>query len=396
MDNITGPPVRGDQLKFREKDVSEITNRLSVGNSVLLIGLRRIGKSSVMYGVLDQAPKDWTISYHNLQGKRTPSDFFNVLLQSLPKGKKEKVVAYWSQAKTIPNRTINYIKSHFNKLSGGTITTEFQSSIIDYWQPLTQGIEYVIKDTKNPVIIILDELPVYIEHMLKNGTSPLAVEEILGQLRNWRDSYNNFRLFVGGSISFDRIISKHNISASTISDFSRYPLGPFTREEAERFLLELAGSHNLTWYNNEMVSETLEMVKDYYPSFLQAFFMQIRLHGGPDGKPLQVVFQNHFIPSIRQNFFDQFLDRLTSHYTFNDRKIAKEIFNFISGRKDFLANYSQLRSIFSKSKITDSDHMNTLLYDLVCDEFLYFNSLTNEYTFATKLVAHWWSLTGRK
>ncbi|MCH8960604.1 MAG: hypothetical protein IH820_04590 [Bacteroidetes bacterium] len=103
--------------------VKEILSQLEAGNSVLLIGLRRIGKTSVMFGVQDQAPAAWTVSRHNVQDMRLPSDFFGVLLKSLPKGAFDALIARWHKAKTIPSRVITAIQKRFTRLGGNRAVT---------------------------------------------------------------------------------------------------------------------------------------------------------------------------------------------------------------------------------------------------------------------------------
>jgi hypothetical protein len=396
MDNICGPPVRGEQFKYREKEVAEILNRLEVGESVLLIGLRRTGKSSVMLAVCDQAPKNWKIKYNDLQGMSNPSDFFKVLLQSLPKGNIEEIVAYWSKTKTIPNKLINFIKTNFTKLGGETASIEFQSSIIDYWHPLTEGIEHILKGIDKPIVFVLDEFPVFIEVMLKKNIPSNMIEEMLSQLKRWRLSYNNFRLLIGGSISFDRILSKNNISGSTISDLSRYFLPPLNRDNAKKFLQELSHSYKIKWYNEKLIEESLNLLEDYYPFFLQAFFKQVRERGISTKQSLQNIFEDHLIPYIRKGFFDQLLDRLRNHYTRQQQAIARDIFGFISRQEKLVANYSKLREIASERDRTGEVDLDEFLYDLTSDDFLFFDNRTNEYSFTIKLVARWSKITRGK
>ncbi|MBW1799535.1 MAG: hypothetical protein JRJ85_02285 [Deltaproteobacteria bacterium] len=396
MENITGPPARGEQLKFRDKDISEILLRLSAGNSVLMIGLRRIGKSSVMWGVHDRAPGEWITSYHDVQSMRSPTDFFTIMLQSLPKGKREQVIEYWSRAKTIPTRLLNFIKSHFKKLGGEGISMEFQSSIIDYWYPLTEGIEQALKNNEQPILMVLDEFPLFVEHMLKEGSKPNMLEQMLGQLRTWRESNYRFRLLIGGSISLDRILSKSKISAHVISDLSRYLLSPLNRDEANAFLRELAESHQISWYDDRLIDETLDLIQEYYPYFLQAFFQQIRNYGSPD-QGMTILFENYFIPAIRQSFFNQFLIRLRTHYGKPAQTAARAIFDLISTQEESIANYSQIADIFSNMDERGEVDLDELLYDLISDDFLYYDSRTNEYAFAASIVARWWQITrGRK
>ena len=393
MKNVCGPPVQGDDFRFRDADVAEILNLLEVGHSVLLIGLRRIGKTSVMMGVQAQAPASWIVSRHNVQDMRLPSDFFGVLLKSLPKGAFDQLMTGWLKAKTIPNRVLNAIKSHISKLGGGGAAAEFQTAVIDYWEPLSQGIEQVLADIKTPFVLILDEFPVFVEHMLVGHTPPVMVESMLGQLKAWREQYPHFRLLIGGSISLDRILAKHRILASTIGDLTRYFLPPLSHDQANAFLQELADAYTLGWYDEARIETSLDLIEDYYPYFLQAFFMQVRLRANPQEPNLQLVFDNHFMPSIRKPFFDQFLDRLRTHYPRPEQQAARRIFDLIARDEAGRANYSKIRSVVDDLDFDDPVDLDEVLYDLAGDDFLRLDSRTNEYYFATKLIARWWTTT---
>lgn len=392
MENIVGPPVTGDNLKFRDKDVEEIMKRLLAGN-VMLIGLRRIGKSSVMRGVFDRMPDTWIKSYHDLQGMLNPADFFSVLLKSLPPKSEQKLIDFWKKTKAIPARVLNYMKKHFRKLGG----TEIAVDITNYWGPLTEGIEYVIKETQQPILMILDEFPYLLENMLKSGIKPNEIEKMLGQLREWRNVYSHLHLFIGGSISLDHFISRNGISGSTISDFSRYFLPPLKKQEAKLFLKELAESYDLNWFNESMIEESLSLVEDYYPFFLQTFFMYVRSHGGPKGQVLTDIYENYFILSIEKDFFKTFLDRLKNHYTRDQQRMVKVILGCISNQPDYVANYSQVREALANLTFEEDVDLDDLLSELVWDEFLTFNSRTNEYSFVSRFVAKRWKVTrGRK
>lgn len=392
MENIVGPIVRKNNLKFRDKDIEEIIRRLSSGN-VMLIGLRRIGKSSVMWGVFDQIPDTWIKSYHDLQGMLNPTGLFSVLLKSLPPDSESKLFNFWNKSKAIPDRVLNYIKKHFNKLFG----IEFVDDSINYWDPLAEGIEHVLKESLQPILIILDELPFLLENMLESGIKPNMIEKMLGQLRKWRNVYSHFHLFIGGSISLDHFLSRNGISGSTISDFSRYFLPPLRKQEARLFLKELAESYDLYWYDESMIEESLSLVEDYYPFFLQALFMYVRSHGGPEGQKLTDIYENYFIPSIEKDFFKSFIDRLKSHYTKGQQRMAKIILGCISNQPDYVANYSRIRDDVSTLTVNEDIDLDDILNELVWDEFLTFNSRTNEYSFTSRFVAKRWKVTrGRK
>lgn len=393
MRNIIGPPVVGDELKFRDSEIAAIIDMLDNGNSVLLTGLRRIGKSSVMIAVRDRAPKEWLVSYHNVQEKRSMMDLFTILLASLPQDDVEGVISLWAQLKTAPSRFINFIKKNIRRLGGFELEAEFDQTLIDYWQPLTAGIEKILFQRTSPVVLILDEFPFFMEHLMNNGVPARAIEEVLGMFKRWRQDYLSFRLILGGSISLEHILAKHGISTSTINNLLPYDIPPLSPEQAKLFLRELADSHKLEWLSDEHIYECIKLIEDLYPSFLHAFFHEIRLHGAP-GKPLSAVFENHFIPSIRGSYFRQFDERLKSHYRPEERSAARAIFECIACAAGYRANHAELQKALVNNPKCSSVELDDLLPDLISDQFLTIDASTRKYAFTACLVSRWWQTRG--
>ena len=51
MDNVMGPPVEGENFFGRENELRHVWELLKEGNNVLLLGPRRVGKTSMMRAV---------------------------------------------------------------------------------------------------------------------------------------------------------------------------------------------------------------------------------------------------------------------------------------------------------------------------------------------------------
>ncbi len=389
MDNIIGPPVTGENFfTGRDKDVETIIKMLSDGNSILLSGLRRIGKSSIMLSVKKKLPTNWQVNYYDVQTHSYPSDLFSVLLNSIGTSGINNIIL---QSKTIPKRLISFLKENLRKLGSEEVNMELKDEIINYWKPLTAAIETIISKSESPFILILDEFPIFIERMLKNGIKPTDVQEILSQFKRWRTEYPNFRMIIGGSISIKHVLDKYNIHDSTITDLYDYKLDPLNYEEAEDLIKELILNNGVHWFKEEHISETLNLITDYYPFFLQAFFMEATKVQITKDK-LPHVFETKFIPSISRSFFDQFLTRLEKHYKEDERKITEKLFDLMVKKPDYIITSDEMKTFFEQNKQNFPDvDINRLIRNLTGDDFLIRKS--NEYTFATRLVADWWKLT---
>jgi len=81
-DFIVGSPVRGDDFWFREEFVQSLWDSIKKHN-ILLIAPRRIGKTSVMYRMLDFPEKDWLVMHMNVEDIKTPAEFFITVVDAI-------------------------------------------------------------------------------------------------------------------------------------------------------------------------------------------------------------------------------------------------------------------------------------------------------------------------
>ena len=73
-DFIVGSVVRDDDFWFRGEFLAELWSWLEKHN-VILVAPRRIGKTSVMYRLLDLPKDDWLVVHLNVEELRTPDEF---------------------------------------------------------------------------------------------------------------------------------------------------------------------------------------------------------------------------------------------------------------------------------------------------------------------------------
>ena len=81
MDNIFGNhPVSGRNFFGREKFIRQLVNIIITGNSFLLLGLRRTGKSSMLAEVMRQVKlyeQEYEVIFLNCQTYKDIQDFYN-------------------------------------------------------------------------------------------------------------------------------------------------------------------------------------------------------------------------------------------------------------------------------------------------------------------------------
>ncbi|MEE4379326.1 MAG: hypothetical protein V2J55_17710 [Candidatus Competibacteraceae bacterium] len=82
IDFIVGGPTRNRDFLYRADFVEDLWDSLRT-NNVLLLAPRRMGKTSVMYNLLDQPRFDYQVVHLNVEYLETPQAFFIHLLDAL-------------------------------------------------------------------------------------------------------------------------------------------------------------------------------------------------------------------------------------------------------------------------------------------------------------------------
>ncbi len=120
MRNIYGSgPVFGDDFYGRDEFVKQLIGILLSGNSFLLLGLRRIGKSSTVkeaiYQIKAQNKKIITIDL-NCQTYKSIGDFYKNLNLALPLSWRQQLRKALKESKRIPTKLIDFITDMWKKL----------------------------------------------------------------------------------------------------------------------------------------------------------------------------------------------------------------------------------------------------------------------------------------
>ena len=107
---IAGPPVKGDDFMFRNRELVLAKRSLLDGTSLLVKGWRRIGKSSLLVETHRQlsGERGATPLYLDVQELTTISEFFTAFLNALPQNKLQRLRALWDGARRMPGRLMDW------------------------------------------------------------------------------------------------------------------------------------------------------------------------------------------------------------------------------------------------------------------------------------------------
>lgn len=328
MDHLNNP-----RFRFREDELLRIHSALGEGLSVLLTGIRRTGKSEVQKAALYR--------YH-LQGKRVDyldiqdisclARFYELLLQrllnTLPKTVIGQLQGVFTQVGRLPNELAKWVRGQIHSVQVADAVevtlTPPDEKLRRYWSPLVDEIGGVLAThpAETLPVIGLDELPFMLENLLQSGVEAAELQVMLASLRKLRGA--GLRLIIAGSISFENLLSLHNIPHTVLGGLSRQNIPPFTREEAHAFLAERLHGRPA----GEALEAVLDALPDYVPEFLVIAATQ--LQPCRDAATCESALTQHVLPAIRRSFLQQFDERLNDNYAPDEQQTAQLILDQIA------------------------------------------------------------------
>ena len=380
MKNNTTTPVSGDDFMFRDYEKSYCVNSLKEGNSLLVLGIRRTGKSSLLKEVARiLSEQGYHIIEIDCQDSNKPSELFLEILKALPTGSFQKLTANLRTLKSLPKDIIEVL--NVESIKGFGVDVKFDKRIRDYWIPISKSIEKILLNKEEKIILFLDELPYFFENLtdLKNkgGYSEVEVKQILATLRSWRNE--GIQMILCGSLNISYFLSSNSISEKLLAGLNLIEINLFTDDEAINLLKELAQSRSITWITDKIATKVLELIQDNVPFFIQTYFGFLSLEKKCSLDRIEEIFETKVYPSLIKNFLYQFDERLANYYL-KDRKHVDVVLDYIA--KFEQASFEEIRN---KNKTLDLK----VFHKLISDEFIKPTRAGN-CSFTLNIVKSWW------
>jgi uncharacterized protein len=264
---------------------------LSEHQNILLLGPRRVGKTSLTHELRRSPIEGWTFFYSDLERFSSPGELVADMIAHLIHDKRTR---NWLDvaAGLIPFRqsianAINRIKT-FSFF--GTIRVDIAEAIGAHWrstaEKLQRRLAHLPPDAK--LVFIHDELSILVSKILQKENGVREAEALLGWLRSLRQDpalLGKILFIAGGSISLDGVLRRHGMSAS-INDFAVFCLDVWSQEIARDFLIALGKTYSLPLTDSH-ISEMLKLLGDPVPYHVQLMFQTV--HDLSEGHPERIT-----------------------------------------------------------------------------------------------------------
>lgn len=371
------------KFMFRERELMRILSAWEDGRSVLLVGIRRTGKTRLMKEALRRQKAKSQVLHMDVADYTRLHDFYRDLLAAMPSTLMNKTLTVLKTAGSVPNALMNWVRGHVDKVGAFGMEVDLNAAQDDppltrYWEPVVAALLNALDDEglrgEMPVIAI-DELPFMLENLLARGVSTHEITVALASLRKLRDA--GLRLIVGGSISLENLLTLHKIPHTVLGGLLREVLPPFSRDEAREFL-----QARLQGYPAAMALEdALSRLPDYVPHFLDECVHYLKAI--KDVGEVDMVMDNLVLPAIRRSFLTQFQERLDKNYSAAELACAQALL-------DQLAHVDALGGRIDTTALTVEHNrvLTKLQFDMFIEEAPHLG-----YRFTLQLLRLWWRST---
>jgi hypothetical protein len=248
--------VEGDRFWDRENDIKLLINRIEEGAHIMLVAQRRMGKTSLMREISRRIQGKYICLFVDLQKAHDGPDAMVELSMAMQPYK-----PLWEKAKNIFTNILCSILEKVEKINIKEIGITLRAGLTPgNWKDKGDQLFSVIASEEKPVVLLMDEVPLMINRMLKGEDFTItperraSVDEFMSWLRdNSLRHQNNVRIVISGSIGFEPILNQARLSA-TINNFSPFELKPWDEIAAIGCLDALANEYGVKFQEGAIIA----------------------------------------------------------------------------------------------------------------------------------------------
>ena len=390
MKSSTGRWVSGENFFDRETDLNILKNLVQDRNHVLLTGQRRMGKTSLMQELGRQLQDDgWTFLFCDVEGAKCPEDVIAEMAYSA------------HTVHPLINRFIGgmdrRIRRRIEEFSVGAFHIKIRAEIdAGNWKRHGKNLLQACARNRKPVLLVIDELPIFLKRMLDRDQDPRRVDEFLSWLRGafQQLSQDGPVLIVSGSIGLEPFVRRLKIP-DRINYLYSYRLKPWNRSTCIRCFERLANSSGVS-IENGVAEAVYEALGIGIPHHIQSFFRRLNdfaIRHQLDQVTVEhvnLVYCTELLGPAGRIDLDHYRSRLKDALTEESYAIAETILAEAAIQGVFTSEARTILEVeYGRIVKNAQEHIAEVLDVLIHDGYLVLKD--DEYRFSFRLLKDWWA-----
>ena len=390
MRSSTGRWVSGDDFFGRDRELEILEARVRDCNHVLLTGQRRMGKTSIAQELGRRLErKGWIFLFTDIEGATCAED----VVASVA----EAVYPVRSISSRIASGMRRWISENIEEVSALDFRVKIRAGLdAGSWRTVGEELLGECAAHDKPVLLVLDELPIFLKRMLVESGGERKIDEFLSWLRGALQTVGSgsLSLIVTGSIGLQPLVRRLGIP-DRINHLDTVRIGPWDRETSVACFQRLAASHGL--HVEEGVAEAVyDELGIGIPHQVQSFFARLRdfalMHGrgAVTVESVGEVYRNELLGPSGQSDLVHYETRLKDGLEDRNYSIAMEILAEAATQGVFDPAARKCLGQLYSSVLDDmpgriADTLEVLVHDG------YLEAREDGHRFPSRLLKDWWS-----
>ena len=273
MRSSTGRWVSGEDFFDREPELRLLESRVRDGNHVLLTGQRRMGKTSVARELGRRLEtQGWVFLFTDVEGATSEKDVIAGLANAV-----QPVRPILSRFTGTMRRWLGEQVEKVDEISASDFRVKFRTGLrAGNWRYRGEQLIHACAAHDQPVLLVIDELPIFLTKMLRNDNGARRVDDFLSWLRGMLQGLGGSSpvLIVSGSIGLAPLVRRLGIP-DRINHLHPFRLGPWSREISVECFERLAKDNGLQ-IEHGVADTVYEALGTGIPHYVQSFFAHLQ------------------------------------------------------------------------------------------------------------------------
>lgn len=387
MQNKTGPPVRGTDFLKRTAETRELWHRAMRGH-VLLLAPRRVGKTSLLFHLIDDPQPGWRCLFYSAESLKTEAQFVARFLRTMCEAKPGGA---WMTRFSLGLRQM---LEGFGQIEAGPFEFNLAQALHSDWRGVGETALKIMRELQGNTLILVDEFPTFVQNLLHDP------EDGARRARHFLDWFRESRnppgqdgamvyFVLTGSLSLEAVVRAASMT-STINDLSVFRLGPLTADLPARLLEGLSQGEQLP-LSEPVKQRILERIDWPIPFHLQLLFGEVLTRVKFRDRPLTPSLVDEAYEALlgteNNKHFQHWVDRFEApQMEPQDRSLKKALLRAACRDPKGISMSTALQ--IQRKAAPDLDAGSALL-SLDHDGYLTLHE--GRWLFASSLLREWWS-----
>ena len=270
MKSSTGRWVSGDDFFNRENELRVLETHVRDHNHLLLTGQRRMGKTSIARELGRRLELEgWSCVFADVEAATCAEDAIADIAKA--------AYPIRSIASRLAARMKHWLRENVEEIGADEFRVKIRAGLdAGSWQRHGKELFRDCAEHDRPVLLVIDELPIFLKRMLRHENGAQRVDEFLSWLRGALQDSGDASpvVIVSGSIGLNHLVRRLAIP-DRINYLYTFRLGPWDRDTSVACFTRLAEAYGLP-VEKGVADAVYEMLGNGIPHHVQSFFARLR------------------------------------------------------------------------------------------------------------------------